>query len=164
MKGEGRREEKGKITNAGERGSSEEERQWGEEAGRKEERRSWKAAYWGPPWGRGCEDWTVKMPKEARERSLSRDLNCPWRPPTEELALLGCLLQPGFFPPDQACPAPLLSLLNPSRPWRDTEPAPFLPNTPGPSTQEETGQWSNRKRGERQFLVQARRPGPILPL
>lgn len=53
-------------------------------------------------------------------------------------------------------PAPLLSSLNPCRPWRDTEPAPFLPNTLGPSTQEETGQWSNRKRGERQFLV---RPG-----
>lgn len=46
--GEVRREEKEKITNAGEEGSSEEE-EWGEEAGRREERRSWKAAYWGPP-------------------------------------------------------------------------------------------------------------------
>lgn len=83
--GGGRREEKEKITNAGEGGSSE-EGEWGEEAGRREERRSWKAAYWGPPWRRGCEDWTVKTPKDALERSLSRDLNCPWRPVTEELA------------------------------------------------------------------------------
>lgn len=48
----------------------------------------------------------MKTPKDAQERSLSRDLNCPWRPVTEELALLSCLLQPRFFPPDKACPAP----------------------------------------------------------
>ena len=59
--------------------------------------------------------------------------------------------------PDKACPAlesPALPALFP-RPWKDTEPALYVPNTFGPSARRKQGNDSTETRGEGQLLIQA---------
>ena len=80
-KGREMREEE--ITNVGEEGSSGEQRGSRERKGGAR-RRSRNAGYQGPV-GNRCEDWPVEgTPKDTLERSLSRDLNHPWKPVVEK--------------------------------------------------------------------------------
>lgn len=68
----------------GEEGSSGEQRGSRERKGGAR-RRSRNTGYQGPV-GNRCEDWTVEgTPKETLERSVSRDLNHPWKPVVEKL-------------------------------------------------------------------------------
>lgn len=137
------------------RGEEENEREekgrWGEdaggvpgvEAGMHRTRGLWGKAVRNGQWRRpqgGPQDESLQGPNCLGNLSLRR-----WHCIKESCGQLLSSLPVARTLSDKAYPAlgappPFPSLLDPARPWRDTEPAPFLPNTLGPSAQEETGQ------------------------